>query len=227
MNTIPRNEEAALRLAFEAAMRDTFGVSNLKRTTDDGYVVPEVQMAWFTCRCGWRTGSSARGVAMGAPRYEGRCLGDAEPAWAPLSKADYDHRRSDEQWDVREVPTGVAAGAPARPELCSATDAKHHDGPYGPKRQIVCWYCKEAPTAGVAGAPGPAYGKTYGTENHMQLPPGYEVVAEDVQPSDEPGAWTCKACGFRGFWRGSTHCAVGVSGLGDQTFPAQTPMGGK
>jgi hypothetical protein len=33
------------------------------------------------------------------------------------------------------------------------------------------------------------------------------VIATEVQPSNEPGAWTCKACGFRGFWRGGPHCA--------------------
>lgn len=60
--TIPADEEAALRRAFEQAMRDTFGVSNLKRTTDDGYLIPEIQMAWFACRCGWLTGNSAHGV---------------------------------------------------------------------------------------------------------------------------------------------------------------------
>ena len=24
--------------------------------------------------------------------------------------------------------------------------------------------------------------------------------------SEERGAWTCKACGFRGFWQGGAHC---------------------
>lgn len=39
---------------------------------------------------------------------------------------------------------------------------------------------------------------------------GRVVVAEDEQASDERGAWTCGACGFRGFWRGGPHCADGV-----------------
>lgn len=25
-------------------------------------------------------------------------------------------------------------------------------------------------------------------------------------PSTERGAWTCRACGFRGFWHGGPHC---------------------
>jgi hypothetical protein len=25
-------------------------------------------------------------------------------------------------------------------------------------------------------------------------------------PSTERGAWTCRACGFRGFWEGGPHC---------------------
>lgn len=45
-----------------------------------------------------------------------------------------------------------------------------------------------------------------GPEISMQLLPGYEVVADDVRPSSDLGAWTCKACGFRGFWRGGPHC---------------------
>lgn len=36
--------------------------------------------------------------------------------------------------------------------------------------------------------------------------PGHVVVAQDVQASDEPGAWNCLRCGFRGFWRGGAHC---------------------
>lgn len=36
--------------------------------------------------------------------------------------------------------------------------------------------------------------------------PSREVIATDCQASNDPGAWTCKACGFRGFWRGGTHC---------------------
>jgi hypothetical protein len=37
------------------------------------------------------------------------------------------------------------------------------------------------------------------------------LAEQDEQPSDHPGAWTCKACGFRGFWRGGPHyCTRGV-----------------
>lgn len=32
------------------------------------------------------------------------------------------------------------------------------------------------------------------------------VVADNVQPSNELGAWRCGLCGFRGFWRGGVHC---------------------
>ncbi len=32
------------------------------------------------------------------------------------------------------------------------------------------------------------------------------VVADDVQPSNDPGAWRCTFCGFRGFWHGGVHC---------------------
>lgn len=46
-----------------------------------------------------------------------------------------------------------------------------------------------------------------GNAGNVQTPLGYEVVADDVQPSSDLGAWTCKACGFRGFWRGGPHCA--------------------
>lgn len=56
-----------------------------------------------------------------------------------------------------------------------------------------------------------AYGKPYGTENRMQLPPGYSVWATDVKASEERGAYTCRACGFRGFWKGGPHC--GPSGV--------------
>lgn len=57
--------------------------------------------------------------------------------------------------------------------------------------------------AGVAGAPAATYEIPCVTENR-------KVIATDCQPSDEPGAWTCKACGFRGFWRGGPHCTAGV-----------------
>jgi hypothetical protein len=30
--------------------------------------------------------------------------------------------------------------------------------------------------------------------------------AEPQEPSDDPGAWTCNVCGFRGFWSGGPHC---------------------
>lgn len=32
------------------------------------------------------------------------------------------------------------------------------------------------------------------------------VTGDNVQASNERGAWTCQACGFRGFWRGGPHC---------------------
>lgn len=31
------------------------------------------------------------------------------------------------------------------------------------------------------------------------------LAEQDEQPSDHPGAWTCTACGFRGFWHGGPH----------------------
>lgn len=43
-------------------------------------------------------------------------------------------------------------------------------------------------------------------EDSVSLPQGFEVVAENVVPSSDPGAWTCRACGFRGFWSGGPHC---------------------
>lgn len=36
------------------------------------------------------------------------------------------------------------------------------------------------------------------------------VVGENIQPSDERGAWTCNGCGFRGFWGGGLHCVAGL-----------------
>lgn len=43
--------------------------------------------------------------------------------------------------------------------------------------------------------------------------PERAVVAQDVQASGDPGAWTCGACGFRGFWHGGPHCMPGPHGL--------------
>lgn len=38
-----------------------------------------------------------------------------------------------------------------------------------------------------------------------------------AQPSNDPGAWTCGACGFRGFWSGGPH----------ECEPVQQPTGWK
>lgn len=32
------------------------------------------------------------------------------------------------------------------------------------------------------------------------------VIATNCKPSEERGAWTCRLCGFRGFWTGAAHC---------------------
>jgi hypothetical protein len=46
------------------------------------------------------------GVTGTSPAYEGRCLLDEEPSWQALTKPDYERRKRDEQWEVREVQRG-------------------------------------------------------------------------------------------------------------------------
>lgn len=36
-------------------------------------------------------------------RYEGRCIEAAESVWEPLTRAVYEARKQDEQWEVRVV----------------------------------------------------------------------------------------------------------------------------
>ena len=73
-------------------------------------------------------------------------------------------------------------------------------------KRETCWLCTQ-----------PAICKANGfcSIERCNLP----TLVSDEQPSDSPGAWTCKVCGFRGFWRGGAHCPDGVTASDHQTFP--------
>lgn len=44
---------------------------------------------------------------------------------------------------------------------------------------------------------------------NRQKQPERQVIATGCTASEEPGAWTCGLCGFRGFWSGGPHCMGG------------------
>jgi hypothetical protein len=77
----------------------------------------------------------------------------------------------------------------------------------------TCWRCTQ---------PGTCTANGFCSIERCDLPP----LVSDEQPSNEPGAWTCKVCGFRGFWRGGAHCPAGVGLVDVQTLSRHTPLKG-